>query len=99
MSLGFGYINDLVHKVGVWSNKTFDRATPSSILAHLKLEVQELSDNPTDVEEAADCVLLLFHLAHKQGWNLEQAIFNKFYKNQNRRWGEPNPDGVVEHIE
>jgi NTP pyrophosphatase (non-canonical NTP hydrolase) len=98
MSYGFGRLNDMIHECGTWADKTFNKATPSSITEHLRREVAELIDAPNDEEEAADCMLLLFHLAHKQGWNLEQAVVNKFAKNQSRQWGKPDAQGVVEHI-
>jgi NTP pyrophosphatase (non-canonical NTP hydrolase) len=98
MGYGFGYLNDMIHRCGSWADVTFSKATPSSICEHLRREVVELKDRSDDVEEAADCMLLLFHLAHKRGWNLEQAVINKFEKNQKRKWGEPDAHGVVEHV-
>jgi NTP pyrophosphatase (non-canonical NTP hydrolase) len=90
VSYGFGYLNDLIHRCGTWADSTFTKATPASICEHLRREVGELIDAPHDAEEAADCMLLLFHLAHKQGWNLEQAVINKFEKNKARSWGKPD---------
>jgi NTP pyrophosphatase (non-canonical NTP hydrolase) len=60
-------------------------------------EVEELTAEPS-AEEAADCMLLLFHMAHKNGWNLEQAVIDKFEKNKKREWGKPDAHGVVEHL-
>jgi hypothetical protein len=98
MSYGFGYLNDLSDRVGKWAVTVFTKATPQSICEHLRREVIELTEHPDDVEEAADCMLLLLHLAYRQGWNLEQAIINKHEKNQQRSWGLPDAQGVVEHI-
>jgi NTP pyrophosphatase (non-canonical NTP hydrolase) len=98
MSYGFGYLNDMIHKCGSWADITFSTATPASICEHLRREVAELTEHSDDAEEAADCMLLLFHLAHKRGWNLEQEVVNKFEKNQRRKWGIPDAFGVVEHV-
>jgi hypothetical protein len=98
MSYGFGQQNDMVHEVGTWGTKVFTTATPDSICAHLRKEVLELSAKPDDEEEGADCILLIYHLAHRQGWNLEQAVRNKFEKNKKRKWGAPDADGVCEHV-
>lgn len=92
------YLNNMVSECGTWADETFSKATPESICKHLTKEVKELSDNNNDVEEAADCILLIFHLAHKRNWNLEQAVVNKFIINQGRAWGKPDADGVVEHV-
>lgn len=48
--------------------------------------------------EAADCYLLLLHLLHKQGFSLETSAMLKFAILKNRQWGEPDAQGVVEHI-
>lgn len=99
MSYDFGKLNAMVYECGTWADKTFSKATPESITEHLRREVLELIEHPDDSEECADCMLLLFHLAHKQGWSMEQAIMEKFAKNKGRVWGEPDAHGVVEHIE
>jgi len=95
---------DAVQKmVTDWSEKTFPKSTPKSILAHLKKEVKELSDavlwkKGSTGEEAADCVLLLMHLCRKGGISLYAEVEKKFAKNQKRTWGKPNKQGFQEHI-
>ena len=49
--------------------------------------------------EAADCYLLLLHLCHKHGIDLEQAAREKFMIDKRRAWGEPDAEGVVSHVE
>jgi hypothetical protein len=91
--------------VGTWAEATFPQATKGSIVAHLRREVEELGASaqlgpPEDEErEAADCVLLLLHFAHKRGFSLLAAAHEKFATNQARHWGEPDAEGVVEHVE
>lgn len=84
--------------VGEWADATFPRSTPATILAHLRREVGELSAAPADGDEAADCVLLLLHLAHKTGFDLAERVNRKFLANTRRTWGEPDAAGVVEHV-
>lgn len=53
-------------------------------------------------EEYADCFLLLYGSAAKFGmsWDdINLAISRKMDKNEKRKWGKPDKDGVVEHIE
>ncbi|MBI3545973.1 MAG: DUF550 domain-containing protein [Gammaproteobacteria bacterium] len=94
-------LNDIVRQFGTWANMTFapdGGYRGPSIVAHLSKEVIELSDNPRDMEELADCMLLLFHLAHQNGGNLQAAIARKFEINKRRKWGKPDARGVVEHV-
>lgn len=84
-------------EVGEWGDKTFPGSTPNSVVAHLIKEIIELSESH-DPEEGADCLLLLLHHAHKYGYDLLTEARKKFEINKKRRWGEPNKDGVVEHI-
>lgn len=91
-------INDLVNTCGEWASKVFDKATPESICAHLRKEVLELSEKPYDAEEAADCILLILHLAYKQNWDLQHEIIRKLKINKQRIWGDINVEGFVEHV-
>jgi NTP pyrophosphatase (non-canonical NTP hydrolase) len=80
------------------------------IYKHLVKEVKELydalrqkfvSDNPPTCsveEELADCFIILIHLAHLHGFDLLEAARNKMDINRKRTWGEPDEDGVIEHI-
>ena len=90
-------IQDLVDQTGTWAQATFPKSTDSSICEHLKREAQELADKPSDVEEAADCILLIFHLAHRRGWDLGKAIREKSAKNKSRIWNPVDAKGVSEH--
>ena len=98
-------------EVGRWAESVFTRATDTSVATHLAREVAELrawcvaADDgraPVPVadvaEEAADCFLLLLHLAHRCEFSLLDAAHAKFAKNRARRWGEPDAEGVVEHV-
>lgn len=89
--------NTFQREVGEWGSATFPDGTPDSVVAHLKKEVNELAESH-DPEEAADCLLLLLHHAHKCGYDLMIEAFKKFKINKTRTWGTPDRDGVVEHI-
>ena len=83
-----------------WGDKQFGGAyeqVPATV-AHLRKEVEELSENPYDSEEQADCFLLICHTAHRARTPLAVVAYKKLQKNKTRKWGEPNEDGVIEHI-
>ncbi len=89
-----------------WQNKTFGKATPLSKIAHLAQELGELvddlkSNNPNRRLEFADCFLLLFGAAASDGMTYEDCIScisEKFEIVKKRKWGEPDENGVVNHI-
>jgi predicted house-cleaning noncanonical NTP pyrophosphatase (MazG superfamily) len=94
-------LEDLFLEVGQWAVSTFTQATPESWCKHLQKEVAELAEDPSDLEEIADCMILLAGLAHKQNYtpqDLRQAIREKLEINKKRVWGKPDKDGVVEHV-
>jgi hypothetical protein len=84
-------------RIGEWGNATFPNGTPASVVAHLKKEVNELAESH-DPEEAADCMILLLHHAHRCGYDLMTEADKKFEINKKRRWGLPDKEGIVEHI-
>lgn len=95
---GFQYFQ-VVH--GKWSDETFGIRTPLPSLHHLKKEVQEVIDEPHDLEEYADCFMLLIDSARIAGFSMVDildAMWLKFEKNKNRQWGAPDENGTVEHI-
>lgn len=86
---------------GEWSDKTFGKRNPVAPLHHLKKEVEEVIKEPFDIEEYADCLLLLMDSARIAGFNMDDLYFaahRKFAKNKQRKWGKPDENGVVEHI-
>jgi len=101
----------LQDETGTWGDATFPRSTARSVMAHLTEEIDELAVEveafganavPTNrdalAEEAADCMLLLLHIAHKCGFDLEKAARAKLECNRARTWGEPDERGVVRHV-
>jgi hypothetical protein len=89
--------SEFQNEVGEWGNKTFTKASQMSRLAHLKREVNELIESQ-DPKEAADCLILLLHWSYNAGVDLFEVAKVKHEINKMRVWGEPDSEGVVEHI-
>jgi len=95
-------IRRLQIEVSRWGGQQFGITdNPRSTIAHLRKEVGELLDEPYDSDEYADCLTLLLHAAHIAGISVETIIdvsWEKLDINRHRDWGEPDADGVVEHV-
>ena len=93
-------------EIVTWQDKTFGEATPQSKLAHLDEELIELKEaieagSADQYLEFADCFLLLFGAAAKAGMSYDdicEAIDSKMEINKKRKWGKPDKNGVVKHI-
>lgn len=83
--------------VNAWQDETFPHATPKSIMTHLKREVAELEEAYGE-DEGADVYILLLALAGKVGYKLHAAARRKMLENYQRKWKQPDKDGVVEHV-
>lgn len=70
-----------------WSLATFPASSPASVVKHLGKELRELEAEPAAAEGIADVVFLAVHLSRRAGVEL-----------RTRTWGEPDADGVVEHV-
>lgn len=106
--------SDFQTMVGEWGERTFPQATVFSILAHLAEEIDELDDAVTHpvsftsreaniqhaAEEAGDCYMLLLHLAHRLGFDLEGIAREKFESPafQSRTWHDDGR-GYAKHVE
>ena len=72
-------------------------------IANHTSEVDELKNGkagqpPHQPVEAADCAILLLAHAARASYSLHQAILERFAVLQTRTWGEPDADGVIEHV-
>lgn len=90
--------NKLQLFVNKWQEETFTEKSAESIVAHLQREVKELAEDPYDYEEIADCLILLIGLAGHINVDVEKIILDKMVENYLRTWGEPDEEGVVEHV-
>ncbi len=97
-------LHQLASTVEEWSCKTFGPAStrgPQGPTAHLIKEANELTNDPYDIKEAADILILLLDLNWRAGRNVEQLLVaanNKMKDNQKRQWQKPGPDGAIEHV-
>ena len=105
--------SDLQRTIGEWGEATFPDSTPATIMMHLREEVDELAraialDNPSYTsrdanvqavaEEAADVYLILLHIAHRIGFDLEQSAQAKHVVNLGRQWHDDGR-GYAKHVE
>lgn len=95
-------IQRLQDEIGEWADATFGRHDgPDIAIAHLRKEVDELAENADDRLEYADCLMLVLDAYRKAGGSADDLITAAFQKheiNRLREWGEPDEDGVVEHV-
>lgn len=96
--LGRESLDATLAEVVAWQAETFPVATSRSRVEHLRREVLELVEDPSDPEEMADVLMLLAGLAAGEGVDLHAALRTKLEKNRARQWGEPDEHGVVEHV-
>lgn len=95
-------VQPLQDAIAHWSRATFGRDTPLPALKHLRREVDELIESPSDITEYADCLMLVLDAAHIAGISADQlvaAAWAKLEINRGRTWGAPNAEGFSEHIE
>ena len=86
-----------------WSNNAFGlpcERGPQGPLKHLLLEVQEALDAPDDLEEYADCLILVLDAARRAGFSKDELIeasILKVRKNEKRQWPKTGSDEPVLH--
>ena len=100
-------MQNVMDACGLWSDATFGSGNPTDpqsglgSLAHLKEEVEELIENPNDIEEWADVTMLLLDAARRRGFTAKQLLqwtLAKLEINKTREWGVPDAEGIVRHI-
>ena len=88
-----------------WSGRTFgpgDRA--AGVVAHIRKELIEIEQDPRDVEEWIDVVILALDGAWRAGHSAETiaaALEAKAAKNRSRTWPDwrnARPDQPIEHV-
>lgn len=88
--------------IGAFTDKTFGHSTVASKMAHLKEECDEVTADPQDLHEWADCLILLLDAARRAGHNIDdlhKAVSEKMDINKKRNWGTADQDGVVRHVD
>lgn len=83
-----------------WSEKTFGLGGPKGSIEHLKLEVEEVLENPQDIIEFADCQMLLYDAVRRAGFTYEEfwdACWKKLEICKKRKWKKSNPGEPTLH--
>lgn len=100
-------LQHLSWSIGEWSDEVFGHSRDDGdqaglpALHHLREEIDELIDNPSDESEWADVLMLLLDAARRRDipvWRLLQATRDKLAVNKRRKWGKPDENGVVHHV-
>lgn len=88
-----------------WSEKTFGPDFRlKGVLDHISKELIEIEEDPTDVIEWIDLVILAFDGAWRSGHTPEEivaALNVKYQKNFAREWPDwrtADPDKAIEHV-
>lgn len=87
--------------LGEWSEETFGTSDPQAPLHHMESEIQEVLNEPYNIEEYSDCFMLLLDALRKAGFTADQLIeaaYAKLEVNKSRIWGSPNALGYTEHV-
>lgn len=94
-----------IHRQMVFSNKTFGPGPLTERLCdHITKELAEIRDNPTDLMEWVDVIMLALDGAWRAGYSPEQiatALDNKLTINERRKWPDwrtAEPEKAIEHV-
>jgi hypothetical protein len=97
-------LSSLAQDQSEWSQATFgtdQERGPLGALRHLEKEAVETQAAPDDIEEYADCFLLILDAARRAGISplqLIEAAQRKMVINRQRTWPRPIDDQPVEHV-
>lgn len=88
-----------------WSQHTFGPGRRTEgLIDHITKELGEIRDNPTDLKEWVDVILLSFDGAWRAGWEPQQvidAIVAKQAENERRIWPDwrtTDPEKAIQHV-
>lgn len=86
-----------------WSGRTFGHGTRTiGIIQHIRKELEEILQNPHDLEEWIDVVILALDGYWRHGGDPKHIMFHLQAKQQinfSRHWPPPGPeDQPTEHI-
>ena len=95
-------MNEIQKNLGKWADSVFGKKrSPIGALYHLQEEAFEAMDEPYDIMEYADCMMLIIDATRNAGFTadeLMEAVNKKLRINQRRKWGRPDKNGVINHI-
>jgi len=88
-----------------FSEKTFGPGRRTGgVLDHIRKELKEIEDDPGDLAEWVDVIILAFDGAWRAGWDAQQiidAIKTKQAENERRDWPDwrlMSADRAIEHV-
>ena len=91
--------------VVAWQRVTFPHEAILPAVIHMLRECGEVDHEPENGEELADALMLaasvrdrVIRMAEKAGIDLAAEVALKLMKNRRRTWGQPDANGVVEHV-
>jgi hypothetical protein len=94
-----------LHRQREMSLKNFGPgARTKGVIDHIKKELNEIEQDPTDITEWVDVIILAFDGAWRAGWEPEdivKAIVAKQTKNEARQWPDwrtADPNKAIEHV-
>lgn len=93
-----------LYRVKAWSTKTFGPGNRTKgVIDHIRKELVEIENNPTDLSEWIDVVILAIDGAWRSGHTVQEIIdawYAKQAKNESRvwpNWRTMNEDVAIEH--
>lgn len=94
-----------LHRQREWSGKTFGPGSRAQgVIDHIRKELCEIEENPTDLTEWIDVVILALDGAWRSGaWpdQIIAALQAKQTKNEARKWPDwrtADPNKAIEHV-
>lgn len=97
-------VDSLQAQLFEWSSATFgsaEKCGPEGPLNHLRREIDEALETPSDIMEFADMYMLLSDAASRAGHRMSDVLdasVTKLEINKKRQWGKPNAEGFSEHV-
>ena len=97
------WLNYYVHVQEKWSRKTFGSARRTKgLIDHIQKELKEIENDPTDLKEWIDIMILAMDGYWRHGGRSEdlmRMLQDKQRVNISRKWPQPiSEDKAVEHI-
>mgnify|MGYP006412281505 FL=1 len=92
------HIKEAQKYVSNWCDKVFPERTMAGTFVKFFSEIGEMTNDPKDVHEYADVLVLLLDLAEQNGVDIEEAFIEKMKINENRKWIKDPVLGIMNHV-
>ena len=94
-----------INRQKIWSEKAFGHGKRTlGICDHISKELNEIKNDPDDLMEWVDVIMMAIDGAWRAGYSPEEiasSIYKKQVINEEREWPDyryMNPDKAIEHI-